>query len=228
MNTTNSQQEMLNKMLIGAAKMGDAELIENCIQLGADSFAHDKDDKTALEYTIAGKHFEATKKLVELGALKKGDEELRKEKEKIYKEINKPYDHNFLSINNPQYEENVKLFNSISRYFCNTYYSTKLLEQSIDNNDIETTKLLLNSGANVTIVAGNYCLYGDKFYDFGTTEKNLLNNSVKNGNIEMVDTVLPFFMEQRSDSEQKWNIKEAKETAVIYNQRQILDRKSVV
>ena len=148
MTNTNIEQEHLNKMLLEAAKVGSTALIEHFIQSGADTLAHDENDKTALEYTISGQHFEATKKLVELGALKKGDEELRKPKEKIAKDIRQKYmiDSNVIyKPDHPQYEETVKLYNSVSRYSENTYYSTKLLEQAIDNNDIETTKLLLNS-----------------------------------------------------------------------------------
>jgi len=227
MSNTNIEQENLNKMLLEAAKVGSTALIEHFIQSGADTLAQDENDKTALEYTISGQHFEATKKLVELGALKKGDEELRKPKEKIAKDIRQKYmiDSNVIyKPDHPQYEETVKLYNSVSRYYENTYYSTKLLEQAIDNNDIETTKLLLNSGAMLTITSGNHQMWGDHCVDGGKREKNLLNNSIKNGNIEMFDTLLPFFMKQRDNFTRSREIKRVKETAVIYNQPQIFDK----
>lgn len=228
MSNTNTEQEHLNKMLLEAAKVGSTALIEHFIQSGADTLAHDENDKTALEYTISGQHFEATKKLVELGALKKGDEELRKPKEKIENDIRQKYmidSHVLYHPEHPQYKETVKLYNSVSRYYENTYYSTKLLEQAIDNNDIETTKLLLNSGAMLTITSGNYQMWGDHCVDGSKREKNLLNNSIKNGNIEMFDTLLPFFMKQRDNFTRCWEIRTTtKKTAVIYNQPQIFDK----
>ena len=227
MTNTNTEQEHLNKMLLEAAKVGSTALIEHFIQSGADTLAQDENDKTALEYTISGQHFEATKKLVELGALKKGDEELRKPKEKIEKDIRQKYMIDSFVLykeDHPQYEETAKLYNSVSRYYDNTYYSTKLLEQAIDNNDIETTKLLLNSGAKIAIISGSHHVWGDRCYNGFNTEKNLLNNPIKNGNIEMFDTLLAFFKEDYDDFYRRWEIKEVKKTAVIYNQPQIFDK----